>query len=136
MSTEMDAGKGRAVGSHIRMRGRILGFALDLDEVVTVHEPPTAKEWQTVGTPTLLVIGHYRMGVNLQPIFGGVHLNIFIDYEFPERGWTYWLGRLFGGMYARWCVKKMLEGVVIHFVPPKRIVTGAVERRPESPESC
>ena len=129
MSTRVDDGKGRVVGSHIFMNGRVLGLRLELDEIVTVHEPPRAKAWQTVGQPMLLVIGQYRMGVNIEPTSNGSHFTVFIDYAFPGGIWTYWLGRLFGGMYARWCVKQMLNGVVRHFVPPKPIATAATANR-------
>lgn len=62
MDIQADAGRGQVVGSHIRLSGKILGIQLYLDEVVTQHEPPYRKAWQTVGTPKLLVIGHYRNG--------------------------------------------------------------------------
>lgn len=39
MTVETDAAKGQAVGSHIRMSGRVFGVPLSLDEVVTRHEP-------------------------------------------------------------------------------------------------
>lgn len=129
MSTRVDDGKGRVVGSHIFMNGRVLGLRLELDEIVTVHEPPRAKTWQTVGKPMLLVIGRYRMGVKIQPTSNGSHFTVFIDYAFPSGRWTYWLSRLFGGVYARWCVKQMLNGVVGHFVPPKAIATAAAANR-------
>ena len=35
MNVELDDGKGRAVGSHIRLSGRVLGVRLHLDEVIT-----------------------------------------------------------------------------------------------------
>ena len=107
MSVETDEGNGQAVGSHIR-----------LDEVVTRREPPSHKVWETVGTPRLLVIGAYRMGVHIAPENGGSRLQVFIDYDLPT-GWaTYWLGRLFGGVYARWCVRQMLTGASAHFGVP------------------
>ena len=42
-------------------------------------------------------------------------MTVFIDYALPDGVVTYWLGRLFGGMYAKWCVNQMLDGVVTHF---------------------
>ena len=115
MTTRVDEGKGQAVGSHIFMSGRIFGLLLELDEVVTVHRPPADKVWQTVGRPKLFVIGQYQMGVRIQPSAIGAQLTIFIDYALPDGVVTYWLGRLFGGMYAKWCVNQMLDGVVTHF---------------------
>jgi hypothetical protein len=40
---------------------------------------------------------------------------VFIDYELPSGVVTHELGRLFGNVYAKWCVDQMLEGVVQHF---------------------
>ena len=45
---------------------------------------------------------------------GTSRLRVFLDYDLPS-GWAYWLGVLFGGIYARWCVGKMLEGASNHF---------------------
>jgi hypothetical protein len=111
MDVQADAGQGRSVGSHIRLSGRILGIRLFLDEVVTQHEPPYRKVWQTVGTLRLLVIGHYRMGVEVNAEHGASRLRVFIDYELPAALTTRWLGYLFGGIYAKWCVKQMIQSV-------------------------
>src|SRR5262245_53315069 len=67
MSVELDDAKGKAVGSHIRLSGRVFGFRLFLDEVVTRREPHSDKVWETVSTPKLLVIGMYAMGVHITP---------------------------------------------------------------------
>jgi hypothetical protein len=115
MSVELDEAKGQAVGSHIRLRGRVFGVPLNLDEVVTRREPPTDKVWETVGAPRLLVIGAYSMGLKITSEAQGSRLRVFIDYQLPE-GWvTYWLGWLFGRFYARWCVGQMLTGVLKQF---------------------
>ena len=121
MSVEADEGDGQAVGSHIRLDGRVLGLRLSLDEVVTRSEPPSHKVWETVGIPRLLVIGAYRMGVYIAPENGGSRLQVFIDYDLPTGRATYWLGRLFGGVYARWCVRQMLAGASAHFAVRKRV---------------
>src|SRR4030067_1009294 len=39
----------------------------------------------------------------------GSRLRVFIDYELPPTPGTRWLGFLFGGFYARWCVRQMLQ---------------------------
>jgi hypothetical protein len=117
MAVELDDARGQAVGSHIRLSGRVFGVHLSLDEVVTRREPPTHKVWQTVGSPRLLVISAYTMGVQITPERGGSHMRVYIDYDLPKGRATYWLGLLFGGFYARWCVKRMLDGV------PSRAVT-------------
>lgn len=116
METTIDEGGGKKVGSHIRLSGRAFGIRLSLDEVVTRYEPFRFKTWETVGTPELVVIGHYRLGVEITPQDAGSTLRIFIDYNLPEKNG--WLGRLFGRTYARWCVRQMLHGVRDHFVRP------------------
>jgi Polyketide cyclase / dehydrase and lipid transport len=123
MAVALDEAKGQAVGSHIRLSGRVCGVRLYLDEVVTRRNPPTDKVWATVGAPRLLVIGPYEMGVQITPDDSGSHVRVFIDYELPK-GWaTYWLGRLFGSFYAKWCVDQMLVGVARAF--PRRRAAAA-----------
>lgn len=115
MAVELDEAKGRAVGSHIQLSGRVFGIRLFLDEVVARRDPPSDKTWETVGTPRLLVIGAYRMGFEITPDTRGIRLRVFIDYDLPT-GWaTYWLGLLFGGVYANWCVAQMLSEASRHF---------------------
>lgn len=109
MDTEMDERRGRAVGSHIVLRGRVFGIQLHLDEVVVDHEPPRKKSWETVGEPRLLVIGPYRMGFELVPAGADTKLRVFIDYVLPTKGIARLLGRLFGRSYASWCVRQMAE---------------------------
>lgn len=115
METTFDDGHGQKVGSHIKMTGNVLGIELSLDEVVTIHEPPIQKAWQTVGTPKLLVIGDYKMGFEITPENRDSNLKVYIDYELPKSPPSRWLGHLFGGMYAKWCVKQMVSGVKVHF---------------------
>ena len=114
MEVEVDANKGRTVGSHIRLSGRVFGLALRVDEVVTDRRPPFRKVWKTVDTPRLLIIGGYRLGFEVMPNRDESRLMVFIDFEYPT-GWTAWLGRLAGGWYARWCVRQMVDGVAAHF---------------------
>lgn len=79
MDISVDAAKGKAVGSHIQLDGRVLGVALHVDEVVTVREPPLRKVWETTSTPRLLVIGAYRMGYEIVPDGVASDLRVFID---------------------------------------------------------
>jgi hypothetical protein len=110
MRIETDEHRGQEVGSHIRLSGRVLGFPLSLDEVVTEHEPPRRKAWQTVGEPRLLVIGGYRMGFDVDAAGRGSGVRMWIDYELPRSAAGRWLGRLFGRAYASWCTDQMLRG--------------------------
>ena len=109
MTYAFDEGRGRRVGSHIHMGGSVFGLKLDVDEVVTVREPPRRKIWRTVGPPRLLIIGPYEMGFSCAPDGEGTQLKVWIDYDLPRSlaGWL--LGLLLAASYARWCVDRMLE---------------------------
>ena len=112
MKVETDSRRGQAVGSVIRMAGRVLGIPLRLEEVVVDYEPPFRKTWETCGEPNLLVIGSYRMGFELTPGSGSgsgqTRLRVWIDYDLPSRIPMRWLGRFFGTSYADWCVGEMI----------------------------
>ena len=114
MTIERDAGAGRAIGSKVRMRGKVLGVPLSLEEVVTEREPPYRKAWQTVAS-NLLVIGRYRLGFQLTRKPLNTECLTFIDYGLPERGLGKWLGLLLGERYARWCVERMAQDAARHF---------------------
>lgn len=114
MNTSIDDGHGQRVGSHIRMSGKILGINLFLDEVVTLHESPRAKIWETVGEVKLLVCGSYSMSINVEPKDDRTLLRVSIDYALPDK--NAWLGRLFGGVYAKWCVQLMIKGTRDYFL--------------------
>ena len=114
VNTSIDAGHGQEVGSHIRMNGKAFGISIFLDEVITRHEPPRLKMWETVGTPKLLVIGNYQMKVEIEPRKGGSLLSGIIDYDLPET--NVWLGKLFSGIYAKWCIQQMLKDAYNHFI--------------------
>ena len=107
MRVETDALRGQAVGSVIRVSGRVLGMNLTVEEVVTERVPPSRKIWETRGEPRLLVIGAYRMGFTISPQGGLSRLMVFIDYQLPPRGFARMLGLLFGATYAAWCTRRM-----------------------------
>lgn len=114
MTITTDALEGRAVGSRVRMNGRMLGMNLSLEEVVTERNPPFDKSWQTENTD-LLVIGPYRLGFALRPEGGGSRLRVAMDYRLPETWPGRWLGMLLGGIYARWCTGRMARDAAKHF---------------------
>lgn len=105
---------GRAVGSMVRMHGRMLGIPLSLEEVVTQRQPPRAKAWETRSV-RLLVMGQYRLGFQLEPADRGSVLRVFIDYEEPSWRLAQSLGRALARMYARWCTRRMAGDAVRHF---------------------
>lgn len=107
MKIETDSQRGQAVGSRIRMSGRLLGIPLSADETVIEYEPPFHKSWQTCGEPRLWVIGQYRMGFELSASGRKTRLCIWIDYDCPPGLAGRWLGRILGKVYARWCVTRM-----------------------------
>lgn len=114
MRFEFDERRGRSVGSRMRLYGNVLGFSLEVIEVVTERDPPFRKVWETIGLPRLLVIGPYRMGFAIQPDGLGSRLMLFIDYDLPSGAWRL-PGKLLGGVYARWCTRNMAKGVKARF---------------------
>jgi hypothetical protein len=138
MQIDLDDHGGRAIGSHIRLSGRVFGVWLEVDEVVIEYDRPVRKVWQTVGTPRLLVIGPYRMGFSLVPVDGSapnsdghLQLTVFIDYRLPLEGLPRILGRAFGHWYARWCTARMVADVLAVFGPevPRAVTAGSTRPR-------
>jgi hypothetical protein len=115
MAIELDDKGGRAIGSKIRMYGRLMGIPLSLEEVITERLPPLNKVWETIGTPNLLVIAQYRMGFQLTPENGASLVRILIEYSLPATPPRSWLGCALGRVYAHWCTKRMADDVVKHF---------------------
>ena len=115
MHYEFDAAQGRALGSRVRMVGRMLGMSLEVEEQVIERTPGVSKSWQTIGQPRLLILEAYRMGFTLSPVFDGCRLSVFIEYSLPRAGLGRWLGRVASGPYARWCVTRMIAEAVRRF---------------------
>ena len=115
MEVSTDSGHGQKIGSHICLSGSAFGIPINLDEVVTQYQKPRIKVWETVGAPKLLVVGQYQMKIEIQPQDGKSHLSVSIDYKLPDK--NAWLGKLFGKMYAKWCVKQMINGARIYLMP-------------------
>lgn len=115
MVTKVDEGNGQKVGSHIQMTGKVFGIEVSLDEVITEHKPPQRKSWKTVGTPKLIIIGDYQMSLEIVPEEVNSSLTVSIDYSLPKSLKTRWIGQLFAGVYAKWCVTQMINGTRDHF---------------------
>ncbi len=109
MHIDTDAQRGQAIGSVIQMHGRVLGLSLHVAERVTRYEPPLAKAWHTFGEPRLLIVGHYAMGFDLTPREAACSLRVWIDYSVPNGIGQRMLAWVFGDIYARWCVHRMLN---------------------------
>lgn len=86
MKIELDASLGRAVGSRIRLSGRVLGVPVSVEEVVTERQPPLRKVWQTTGVPRA-----------------------------PGTPLARWLGGLLAAAYARWCTDSMADDAAKRF---------------------
>ena len=115
MSISVDADDGRVVGSKIRMQGRMMGIPLSLEEVITGRQVPARKVWQTIGTPNLVIMVHYRMGFELTPSGDASLVRVFIDYSLPLTAPGSPLGPLLGGVCARWCTKNMADDAARRF---------------------
>ncbi len=112
MQVETDALKGQAVGSVIRVTGRVLGVNLVVEEVITERVPPWRKTWETRGEPRLLVIGSYRMGFTISAQGDRSRLVVSIDYQLAPSGFAHVLGLIFGPAYAAWCTRRMANDAV------------------------
>jgi hypothetical protein len=115
MTIEVDERAGKAVGSHIRLSGGVLGIRLCVEEVVIKREAPLVKIWETIGTPKLLVVGRYRMGFDVVATGTESMLRVFIDYALPEERFARLLGLLLGRSYAKWCTRQMVRDAAAHF---------------------
>lgn len=113
MQTSMDSGKGKLLGSRISLKGSSLGMKLSVDEEITKYKPPYSKEWETINSPSLVVIGKYKMGIEISEGSVKSKLKVYIDYDLPKK--NSWLGKLFGKLYAKWCVRQMINGAGEHF---------------------
>ncbi len=107
MHISTDDKLGREVGSHIFLKGTILGIPMFVDEVVTEHRKPSVKSWKTVNVQNLLIIGDYAMKFDIFPQAHSSLFRVSIDYEQPKKHKL--LGILFGDWYAQWCVQQMLD---------------------------
>jgi hypothetical protein len=125
MEIELDSGRGRSVGSHIRLKGRVFGIPLGVNEIVTERNPLRRKVWETTDSPELLVIGHYRMGFEITPSEPGSTLRVFIDYALPDKPPARWLGYLFARRYAAWCTIQMVEDALNHFALVNRVANAS-----------
>jgi len=111
MDISTDDGGFQRLGSRLRLAGHAFGLNLFLEEEITDYRPPQIKVWRTIGSPRLLIIGHYRMGFEITAAPAGSQLRVFLDYDLPSGVITRVLGRLLAPMYARWCVRNMvMEG--------------------------
>ena len=115
MRIETDAAGGQALGSRYRLAARAFGIRLEALCEVTERDPPRRKAWCTVGEPTLLVVGQYRMSVDITAERQLCRVRIRIDYALPARAPARWIAKAVGPVYARWCVRQMADDLASHF---------------------
>lgn len=115
MSIELGDGGWQQVGATALMQGRALGIALRVRSRLVEYAPPQRKTWETDGEPDLLMIGRYRMGLEISDRPAGALLRVFIDYDPPQHFPARALGVVFGRFYARWCVDTMVADALKHF---------------------
>jgi len=128
MVIRADEGGFQRLGSRLQLSGHAFGLTVFLEEEITDYHPPKAKAWHTLGTPRLLIIGHYCMGFEVDPVAGGSSLRVFLDYDLPTGVVKRLLGRLLAPTYARWCVRNMVAEGQNRFRAPD-----ALERQTANP---
>lgn len=115
MDYALDEGRGKSVGSVIRMHGDFLWFRLEVVECVIERDAPRRKTWRTLGKPSLIVIGSYEAGFDLEAIGGATRVGAFFDYDPPERG-SGPVSEFIAERYAHWCVSGMVRDARAHFL--------------------
>lgn len=116
MHTETDSAGGKAVGSVIKMKGKIFGLELFLQEVIRERIPPYRKNWETFEEQKLLVVDQYLMGFNTSAEeINRTKLEVFIKFNLPATGGKKILGLLLGKFYCQWCVNRILKDTKKHF---------------------
>lgn len=113
MNLEMDEQRGQAVGSRIRLAGKVFGKSLELEEVITKRQPPNTKVWETIGTPQFLIVGQYMYSVQIEPHNEGSTLTITFDSN-PPLGSSL-IRRLFSDFYSKQCAREMVKFVRTQF---------------------
>lgn len=92
-----------------RWKGRIVGLPVDFTVVVKKWIKDVEKVWETIGHPKVIVIGWFRMFLNLTPVDGKTSVTLGITYDRPKGLLGKLLCLLLGPWYAKWCLKKMLR---------------------------
>lgn len=101
------------IGATYRYSGRVMGLAIDFSETVTRYVPYQEKVGRTIGTPRLIIIDSYEMGILVEPLAETrSRLRLTFDYELPRSGLRRLLGGLLAAAYARWCHGSIVKGTV------------------------
>jgi hypothetical protein len=133
MSIVTDDRDGRAVGSRVRMCGKVFGIPLSLEEIVVLREPPLKKAWETVDA-RLLVVGDYRLGFDLEPRGATCELRVYIDYDHPPGFLARLVAAVLAKRYSRWCVARMVSDATKHFATALASGDAGYSSQPRAPQ--
>ena len=103
------------VGAKYRWYGKMLGMKMDFSETVTKWQPPSLKEWETVGEAKMIIMSWYRMWFEITPFDSGTITKLYISF-LPPKEWSYKiLSFFFAKWYCNWCLTNMLNDTKKHF---------------------
>ena len=109
MSSQVISKNKTGRGATYRLRGGVLWMPIDLTETVTKWTEGREKEWETVGSPKIIVMSWYRMHFVLTLAERGTHVYFEIEYELPTSLFGKILGKLLARKYAGWCLRRATE---------------------------
>lgn len=89
--------------------GKIMGMTMDFNQIATKWQPPSLKEWETVGEAKIILMSWYRMRFEITPSEKAAIAKLSISY-LPPKEWYYKiLSSLFAHWYCNWCLNNMLN---------------------------
>lgn len=97
------------VGAKYRWHGKMAGMTIDFSETVTKWQPPTLKEWETIGEAKIIIMSWYRMWFELTPSPTAIVAKLSISYLPPKQWYFKVLSFLFANIYCNWCLNNMLK---------------------------
>ena len=97
------------IGAKYRWYGKMMGMTIDFEEAVTKWEPPTLKEWETIGEAKIIIMSWYRMWFEIAPSANNTMATLSISYLPPKQWYLKILSFLFARMYCNWCLNNMLN---------------------------
>ncbi|HRH64778.1 MAG TPA: SRPBCC family protein [Bacteroidia bacterium] len=100
-----------AIGLNSRFRwyGRMMGFQMDFTIVVIKWVYGKERIWETIGPAKMIILKWYRMRFELTEEKDSTHVELSITYSRPDELFYKIVSFLFAGIYARWCLKSMLN---------------------------
>ena len=93
---------------------------------------PVHKAWETRGRSHLFVIADYRIGFEIASgAPAHCQLRVYIEYSFSVTTIGRILGPLLAHVFARCCVKRMVDDAEAQFLPSARLPLGGEFAGPE-----